>query len=76
MNAVPIKIVLAGLALAGTVAFGWQARAGGGLVRFAGDFAEGVLYATVERGNLKEEIFTSRAAIDAVKACQPIRAGS
>ena len=51
------------------------ACAGGELVTFPEAFAEGVRYATVERGNLKEEIFASRAALEAVKNGQPIRAG-
>lgn len=37
--------------------------------------ADGVLYATVERGNIHEEIFTSPAAIDAVKNGQSIPSG-
>lgn len=44
-----------------------QARAAGDLVVFPDDFADGVRYATVKRGNVREEIFTSRAALDAVK---------
>ena len=36
----------------------------------------GVLYATVDRSNIKEEISTSRAAIDAVKNGQPIPNGA
>ncbi len=55
---------------------GWQARAGGELVKFPENYAEGVPYATVDRGNLKEEIFTSRAAIDAVKNGRRIPSGT
>jgi Cytochrome P460 len=54
----------------------WQVRAGGDLVKFPENFAEGVQYAVVERGNIKEEIFTSRAAIEAVKSGQPIPSGT
>jgi hypothetical protein len=52
------------------------ASAGGELVKFPEDFAEGVHYATVNRGNIREELFTSRAAIDAVKNGQPIPSGT
>jgi Cytochrome P460 len=54
----------------------WHVRAGGDLVKFPENFAEGVQYAVVERGNIKEEIFTSRAAIEAVKSGQPIPSGT
>jgi hypothetical protein len=49
---------------------------GGELVRFPDNFAEGVLYATVKRGDIVEEIFTSRATIDAVRSGQPIPSGT
>ena len=54
----------------------WQARAGGDLVQFPENYAQGVQYATVERGNVKEEIFTSPAAIEAVKNGEPIPSGT
>jgi hypothetical protein len=44
-----------------------RSRRAGELVKFPVNYAEGVLYATVHRGNMREEIFTSRAAIDAVR---------
>lgn len=40
------------------------------------NFAEGIHYATVKRGNIREELFTSRAAIDAVKKGQPLPSGT
>jgi len=61
-------VLVAGLVL--------QVRADGELVKFPEAFADGVLYATVTRGTLKEEIFASRAAIEAVKAGQPIPSGT
>jgi hypothetical protein len=61
-------------AVAATLAF--QAKAGGELVIFPEKHAAGVHYATVNRGNIREEIFTSRATIDAVKAGQPIPSGT
>ena len=64
-----------GLALTAAAA-AWQARAGRELVSFPETFAEGVRYATVTRGNIKEDIFTSQAAIDAAKADKPLPSGS
>lgn len=46
------------------------------LVKFPENYAEGVLYATVNRGNTKEESYTSREAIEAVKNGQPIPSGT
>jgi hypothetical protein len=46
------------------------------LIKFPERFTEGVLYATVERGNVKEDIFTSRAAIEAAKAGRPLPSGT
>jgi hypothetical protein len=57
-------------------AFDWQARAGRELVSFPENFADGTLYTTVTRGSLKEDIFTSRTAIDAVKKGEPIPSGT
>jgi len=52
------------------------AGADSAFVKFPENYADGVLYATVERGNLKEEIYTSREAIDAVKKGEPIPSGT
>jgi hypothetical protein len=54
----------------------WHATAGGDLVKFPQVYAEGVHYATVNRGNIREELFTNRAAIDAVKSGQPLPSGT
>jgi hypothetical protein len=64
------------LAVSVTGVAGWQAIAGGELVQFPENFAEGVHYATMSRGSIKEELFTSRAAIDAVKRGEPIPSGT
>jgi hypothetical protein len=53
-----------------------QARASSDVVQSPENYGEGVHYATVERGNIREEIFTSREAIDAVKNGQPIPSGT
>jgi hypothetical protein len=62
------------LAVAATLA--GQVRAGSELVKFPESYTAGVLYATVDRGNITEEIFTSCEAIDAVKNGQPIPRGT
>jgi hypothetical protein len=56
-----------GVALAVTLSIAWRALAGGELVKFPENFAEGVHYATVPRGNIRQELFTSREAIEAAK---------
>jgi hypothetical protein len=76
METILIHRLAIALALAVTAAVPWQARAGSELVKFPENYAAGVLYATVERGNIHEEIFASRAAIDAVKNGQPIPSGT
>jgi hypothetical protein len=53
----------------------FNARAGE-LVQFPTEFAAGVHYATVNRGNIRQDLFTSRAAIDAVKAGQAFPSGT
>ncbi len=65
-----------GVALAIMLNIGCRALAGGDLVKFPENYAEGVHYATVKRGNLTEELFTTRAAIDAVKKGQPLPSGT
>ena len=46
------------------VAFAWRALASSDLVAFPEKYAQRVHYATVKRGNITEELFTSRAAIE------------
>jgi hypothetical protein len=69
-------IGMTALAFAAAASIAWRAEAGRELVKFPESFAEGVRYATVDRGNIREEIFTSRAAVDAVKNGQPIPSGT
>jgi hypothetical protein len=69
-------IAAAGGAAAVLAALTLQAKAGGELVTFPERFADGVKYATVERGDIKEDIFTSPDAIAAVKAGRPIPSGT
>lgn len=51
-------------------------NAGEGLVTFPENHEDGVLYATVTRGNTYEEIYTSQEAIEAVQKGQPIPSGT
>ena len=53
-----------------------QAFAGAEQVSFPADFERGILYTTVERGNLKEDIYTSAEAIAAAKQGRPLPAGT
>ena len=50
--------------------------AGADLEQFPADFAAGVQYATVNRGNIEQNLFTSRAAIDAARAGRPFPDGT
>jgi hypothetical protein len=56
-------------AVAGTA---WQAGAGRDLVKFPENYADGIHYTTVTRGNTREEIFTTQAAI----GTQPMPSGT
>jgi hypothetical protein len=73
-----IHTLATALALAVAATLAGQVRAGGALVKFPERYAEGVRLSRPvgERGNIVEEIFTSRAAIDAVKRGQPIPSGT
>jgi hypothetical protein len=71
-----MRTAAVGVALAVMLSIAWRALAGSELVKFPENFAEGVHYATVKRGNITEELFTSRAAIDAVKEGQPLPSGT
>ncbi|OMG92581.1 hypothetical protein BIZ92_07845 [Achromobacter xylosoxidans] len=45
-------------------------------VDFPANYRQGVHYATVERGGIREEIFTSRNAISAAKSGKPLPSGT
>jgi 4-oxalocrotonate tautomerase family enzyme len=66
----------AALAIAVVGGVAWQAQAGRELVKFPENYASGVHYDTVNRGNIREEIFATRPAIEAVKNGRPIPSGS
>jgi hypothetical protein len=57
-------MVIAALVLS---AIAVRAFASGDLVKFPDSFESGVRYATVARGNVKDDIFTGRDAIEAAK---------
>ena len=72
MKSVFPRLAIASVAMAAA----WSVRAGGELVQFPAKFAEGVHYATVNRGNIKQDLYTSRHAIDAVKAGRRFPSGT
>lgn len=45
-------------------------------VQFPKDYAMGVHYATINRGSTREELFTSQAAVDALKSGKPLPSGT
>ena len=49
----------------------WQAWAANDRVQFPENYKDGVHYATVNRGGIREEIFANLEAITAAKAGQP-----
>jgi hypothetical protein len=63
---------MAGVALTAVV------HAGGDLIVFPEDYAKGVLYTTVDRADNKQyrELYSTPAAIEAVKAGKPIPSGT
>lgn len=68
---VPLTLLMALTAVANDA---WSR--GNTRVAFPEGYQRGVHYATVERGNIREEIFTSREAIDAAKKNQPLPSGT
>ncbi len=66
----------AALGLAAAVSSVWPASADSSLVQFPEHYADGVHYATVERGSITEELFTSAEAIAAAKRGEPFPDGT
>jgi hypothetical protein len=64
------------IAVSAVSAIAMSALASGDLVMFPNYFESGVRYATVERGNIKEDIFSSREAVEAVKRGDPLPSGT
>src|SRR5919206_170990 len=76
MKAISIPAAATAMVFAVAATLAWQARAGRELVEFPENYAGSVHYATVKRGNIREELFTSLDAIAAVKNGQPIPSGT
>lgn len=72
MSSIRIAALPAALILFAGIASFRQAHADGEMVRFPAEYAKGVHYATVNRGTIREELFTSPEAIEAVKAGRPM----
>lgn len=53
-----------------------SAWAGGELVQFPDNYADGVLYTTVNRGNIKEEIYVNQLASEAVNKGMQLPSGT
>lgn len=67
MKAGAIRSMGRGLALVVAATVASQARAADDVVQFPKEFEAGVHYGTVNRGGIREELYTSRAAIEAAK---------
>jgi plastocyanin len=73
------RILAATLAAIGGLAAGASVlHAGGDLVKYPEGFEKGVLYATVDRYDIKQfrELYATKAAVDAVRKGQPIPSGT
>jgi hypothetical protein len=71
-----LPTILTAIAALVVSAIAVSAFASGDLVKFPTNFENGVRYATVERGNIKEDIFTGREAIEAAKRGKPLPSGT
>ncbi len=69
----PKQAVLLGACAFALAAPSWAER---GLVKFPEKYAEGIRYAVVPRGDIRQELYTSRAAIDAARADKPLPDGT
>jgi plastocyanin len=69
---------LAVAAACGVLAVAVQVKAGGEKVSFPEGFEKGVMYATLDRYDIKQfrELYTSKEAVDAVRAGRPIPSGT
>ena len=71
-------IAVSTLAACGALAWTAQVTAGGEKVAFPDGYDKGVLYATVDRHDIKQyrELYTSKESLDAVRRGQPIPGGT
>lgn len=73
---ISVACLLAVSAVLATSVLAWRAKAESGDVQFPKNYADGIHYATVERGNITEELFTGRDAIEAAKRGEPFPSGT
>lgn len=76
MKRLMIPIVAGTIFMVVVSIFDWRVRAGNGVVQFPEGYKNGVHYATVLRNSIREEIFTSREAIEAAKSGMPFPNGT
>ncbi|CCH07579.1 cytochrome P460 family protein [Achromobacter xylosoxidans] len=72
MRAIISTALVATAAVAATVAW----AQGNDRVAFPANYKDGLHYTTVERGNIREEIYANREVIEAAKKGQPLPSGS
>jgi plastocyanin len=72
------KSVIAVSVVAALGAIAVQVRAGGDKIVFPEGFEKGVLYATLDRHDIKQfrELYSTKAAVDAIRKGQPIPSGT
>ena len=76
MQNMTIPTLAVALVIGAVATFGWPAGADNSRVEFPKNYADGVHYATVERGNITQELFISREAIEAAKSGEPFPSGT
>src|SRR5262245_61476354 len=78
MNTRKIALALAVATACGALAVAMQAKAGGDKVSFPDGFEKGVMYATVDRYDIKQfrELYANKEAVDAVRAGKPAPSGT
>jgi len=71
-------IAIAAAAICGLITGASVLHAGGDLVKYPEGFEKGVLYATVDRFDIKQhrELYATKEAVDAVRKGQPIPSGT
>lgn len=76
MKIFPSRVPLVALTVAAVSLVGWPVHAETNRVKFPDNLDQLVHYTTVKRGNVTENIMTTREAIEAVKNGQPIPSGT
>ena len=71
------RLLMLGAALVGAaMAARAQISTGSSLVKFPENYEQGVHYNTINRGNVREEMFTNADAVAAAKQGQPLPSGT